>query len=53
MFFLRENYRHPEFRKGFRDMAGVAPGMEALIPKKEQSLADGKVAVEVRAAEAL
>eukprot|EP00388_Colpodella_angusta_P026184 GDKK01004728.1.p1 GENE.GDKK01004728.1~~GDKK01004728.1.p1 ORF type:complete len:228 (+),score=46.68 GDKK01004728.1:50-685(+) len=34
-------------------LAGVAPGMEALIPKKEQSLADGKVAVEVRAAEAL
>ncbi len=29
MFFLRENYRHPEFRKGFRDMAGVAPGIAA------------------------
>jgi FMN-dependent NADH-azoreductase len=34
-------------------LAGVAPGMEALIPNKEKSLADGKVAVEVRAAEPL
>lgn len=34
-------------------LAGVAPGMEALVPNKEKSLADGKVAVEVRAAEPL
>jgi predicted branched-subunit amino acid permease len=29
MFFLRDNYRHPEFRKGFADMAGVATGIAA------------------------
>jgi predicted branched-subunit amino acid permease len=29
MFFLPANYRHPEFRKGFADMAGVAPGIAA------------------------
>lgn len=34
-------------------LAGVAPGMEALIPKKNQSMADGKVAVEIRANKAL
>lgn len=34
-------------------LAGVAPGMEALIPNKEKSLADGKVAAEARAAETL
>lgn len=34
-------------------LAGVAPGMEALIPNKEKSIADGKVAAEARASEAL
>ncbi|ARV19753.1 Inner membrane protein YgaZ [Curvibacter sp. AEP1-3] len=29
MFFLAENRRHPEFRRGFADMAGVAPGIAA------------------------
>jgi predicted branched-subunit amino acid permease len=29
MFFLRANYRHPEFRQGFTDMLGVAPGIAA------------------------
>jgi predicted branched-subunit amino acid permease len=29
MFFVAANYRHPEFRKGFADMAGVAPGIAA------------------------
>ncbi|TAF74234.1 MAG: branched-chain amino acid ABC transporter permease, partial [Curvibacter sp.] len=29
MFFLAENHRHPEFRRGFADMAGVAPGIAA------------------------
>lgn len=29
MFFLPANYRHPEFRRGFADMAGVAPGIAA------------------------
>jgi len=34
-------------------LAGVAPGMEALIPKKNQSMAESKAAVEVRASKAL
>ena len=29
MFFLAANYRHPEFRRGFSDMLGVAPGIAA------------------------
>lgn len=29
MFFLRSNYTHPEFRRGFQDMLGVAPGIAA------------------------
>jgi predicted branched-subunit amino acid permease len=29
MFFLPANYRHLEFRRGFADMAGVAPGIAA------------------------
>jgi len=29
MFFLAENRRHPECRRGFADMAGVAPGIAA------------------------
>ncbi len=29
MFFLRANYRHPEFRQGMRDMMSVAPGIGA------------------------
>ena len=29
MFFLPSHYRHPEFRRGFVDMAGVAPGIAA------------------------
>jgi predicted branched-subunit amino acid permease len=29
MFFLRANYSHPEFRQGYTDMLGVAPGIAA------------------------
>ena len=29
MFFLRSNYRHPEFRVGVRDMLATAPGVAA------------------------
>lgn len=29
MFFLRANYRHPEFRQGARDTLAVAPGLAA------------------------
>jgi predicted branched-subunit amino acid permease len=29
MFFLRANYSHPEFRRGYTDMLGVAPGIAA------------------------
>ena len=29
MFFLSENYRHPEFRQGLRDQFAVAPGIAA------------------------
>jgi predicted branched-subunit amino acid permease len=29
MFLLPAHYRHPEFRKGFVDMAGIAPGIAA------------------------
>lgn len=29
MFFISTNYRHPEFRKGVRDMLSVAPGIAA------------------------
>ncbi|MDZ7939100.1 MAG: AzlC family ABC transporter permease [Rhodoferax sp.] len=29
MFFLRANYTHPEFRQGYQDMLGVAPGIGA------------------------
>jgi predicted branched-subunit amino acid permease len=29
MFFLRENRRHPEFRQGFVEMMGAAPGIAA------------------------
>lgn len=29
MFFLPTHYRHPEFRRGFADMLGVAPGIAA------------------------
>ena len=29
MFFLRANYTHPEFRRGYSDMLGVAPGIAA------------------------
>lgn len=29
MFFVRSNYRHPEFRVGARDFRGVAPGIAA------------------------
>ena len=29
MFFLRSNYTHPEFRRGFQDMLGVSPGIAA------------------------
>jgi predicted branched-subunit amino acid permease len=29
MFFLRSNYAHPAFRRGFNDMLGVAPGIAA------------------------
>ena len=29
MFFLRSNYSHPAFRRGFEDMLGVAPGIAA------------------------
>ena len=29
MFFLRSNYTHPAFRRGFQDMLGVSPGIAA------------------------
>lgn len=29
MFFLRSNYRHPEFRVGMREFQGLAPGIAA------------------------
>lgn len=29
MFFLRANYTHPEFRRGFKDMLSVSPGIAA------------------------
>jgi predicted branched-subunit amino acid permease len=29
MFFLRANYTHPEFRRGYTDMLGMAPGIAA------------------------
>lgn len=29
MFFLPQHHRHPEFRRGFFDMLGVAPGIAA------------------------
>jgi FMN-dependent NADH-azoreductase len=34
-------------------LAGVAPGMDALIPNKEQSMVEAKAAAEVRAKEAI